>query len=182
MNYRGETTLKLRINESKYNLDWKEIGTETIYIGDERYRLPIYEKRLYPTIVIQVVPEENDNKEEIVWTVYYTPEFGRAGFKFVETGFFDSVEAMDYVDNELIGKFDIFDIINNAINEDVDTNSKDLAEQVLETFKSDVDRLKSIYASYMKLYKENKDNSDKLLDIADKIASITINIPDVFNK
>lgn len=103
--------MKLRINESKYNLDWKEVGTETIYIGDERYRLPIYEKCLYNKIVIQVVPEKDDNNEEIIWTVYYTPEIGKVGFKFAETGFFYSEEAMDYVDNELIEKFDIFDIV-----------------------------------------------------------------------
>ena len=112
--------MKLRINEPKYNLDWKEVGTETIYIGAERYRLPIYEKRLYNTIVIQVVPEENEN-EELVWTVYYTPEIGKAGFKLAETGFFDSKEAIDYVDNELIEKFDIFDINKNLdINESND--------------------------------------------------------------
>jgi len=98
------------IKEEKYNLDWKEVGTETIYIGAERYRLPIYEKCLYNKIVIQVVPEKDDDNEEIVWTVYYTPEFGRAGFKLAETGFFDSEEAMNYVDRELIEKFDIFDI------------------------------------------------------------------------
>lgn len=121
--------MKLRINESKYNLDWKEIGTETIYIGAERYRLPIYEKCLYNTIVIQVVPEENEN-EELVWTVYYTPEIGKAGFKLAETGFFDSKEAIDYVDNELVEKFDIFDINKNLdINESNDiTNNSSLVK------------------------------------------------------
>lgn len=64
---------------------------------------------MYNKIVIQAVPEEENN--EIIWSVYYTPEFGRAGFKFAETGFFNSEEAMDYVDNEFIGKFDIFDIV-----------------------------------------------------------------------
>lgn len=117
--------MKLRINESKYNLDWKEIGTKTIYIGTKRYRLPIYEKRLYNTIVIQVVPEDIEN-EELVWTVYYTPEIGKVGFKFAETGFFSSGEAIDYVDNELIEKFDIFDINKSLeINEsnDITNNS-----------------------------------------------------------
>ena len=133
--------MKLRINESKYNLDWKEVGTETIYIGDERYRLPIYEKRIYPTIVIQVVPEEDDNKEEIVWTIYYTPEIGKAGFKCVESGFFSSGEAMDYVDNEFIGKFDIFDINKNLeINE-----SKDMT--------NNSSRVKSSCAKMCKIYK-----------------------------
>lgn len=99
------------IKEEKYNLDWKEVGTEIIYIGAERYRLPIYEKCLYNKIVIQVVPEKDDDNEEIIWTVYYTPEFGRTGFKLAETGFFDSEEAMDYVDKELIKKFDVFDYI-----------------------------------------------------------------------
>lgn len=37
----------------------------------------------------------------------YTPEIGMAGFKFVESGFFTSGEAMDYVDNEFISKLDI---------------------------------------------------------------------------
>ena len=133
--------MKLRINESKYNLDWKEVGTETIYIGDERYRLPIYEKRIYPTIVIQVVPEEDDNKEEIIWTVYYTPEIGKAGFKCVESGFFNSEEAMDYVDNGFIGKFDVFDINKNLeINE-----SKDMT--------NNSSRVKSSCIKMCKIYK-----------------------------
>lgn len=97
------------IKEEKYNLDWKEVGVETIYIDDERYRLPIYEKCLYNKIVIQVVPEEENN--EIIWSIYYTPNIGKAGWKFVETGFFYSEEAMDYVDNELVKKFDVFDHI-----------------------------------------------------------------------
>lgn len=101
---KGKHIMKIRVNESKYNLDWKEVGTETIYIGAERYRLPIYEKCLYNKIVIQVVPEKDDDNEEIIWTVYYTPEFGKAGFKLAETGFFDSEEAMDYVDKELVKK------------------------------------------------------------------------------
>jgi len=129
--------MKLRINESKYNLDWKEIGTETIYIGDERYRLPIYEKRIYLAIVIQVVPEENEN-EELVWTVYYTPEIGKVGFKFAETGFFNSKEAIDYVDNELIEKFDIFDINKNLdINEsnDMTNNSSSVKSSCIKMCK-----------------------------------------------
>ena len=92
--------MKLRINENKYNLDWKEVGAKTIYIDAERYRLPIYGKTLYNKIAIQVTPEEEN--DEIIWTVYYTPEIGKAGFKCVESGFFSSGEAMDYVDNELI--------------------------------------------------------------------------------
>lgn len=96
--------MKLYIHESKYNLDWKEIGTETLYIDDDRLRLPIYEKRI-DKIVIQVVPEEDN--DELVWTVYYTPEIGMAGFKFVESGFFTSGEAIDFVDNEFIPEFNI---------------------------------------------------------------------------
>ena len=97
------------IKEEKYNLDWKEVGVETIYIDDERYRLPIYEKRLYKKIAIQVTPEEEN--DEIIWSVYYNTDTGRAGWKFAETGFFDCEEAMDYVDKELVKKFDVFDYI-----------------------------------------------------------------------
>ena len=60
-------------------------------------------------IAIQVTPEEENN--EIIWSVYYTPNIGKAGWKFVETGFFDSEEARDYVDKELVKKFDVFDYI-----------------------------------------------------------------------
>ena len=96
--------IKLYINESINYKDWEEIGTETLYINDDRLRLPRYEKRI-DKIVIHVVPE--DDNDELIWTVYYTPEIGMAGFKFVESGFFTSGEAMDYVDNEFISKLDI---------------------------------------------------------------------------
>lgn len=95
---------KSTVVKESYHNDWEEIGTETLYINDDRLRLPRYEKRI-DKIVIHVVPE-NDN-DELVWTVYYTPEIGMAGFKFVESGFFTSGEAIEFVDNEFIPKLSI---------------------------------------------------------------------------
>jgi len=99
----------------------EEIGTKTLYINDDRLRLPRYEKRI-DTIVIQVVPE--DDNDELVWTVYYTPEIGMAGFKFVESGFFTSGEAMDYVDNEFISKLDIYESLTEKISDQDYSQSK----------------------------------------------------------
>ena len=113
--------IKLYINESINYKDWEEIGTETLYINDDRLRLPRYEKRI-DKIVIQVVPE--DDNDELVWTVYYTPEIGMAGFKFVESGFFTSGEAMDYVDNELISKLDIDESLTEKISDQDYSQSK----------------------------------------------------------
>jgi hypothetical protein len=112
--YKVESVKTRTIREARYGLDWKEIKTQSLYIGNNEYvKLPVYERRLYNNIVIHVVPEETDEVGEIVYRVYYTPSIGKAGFKQVESDFFSSGEAMDYVDNELIGKFDIFDIVKN---------------------------------------------------------------------
>lgn len=108
------------VKESYYN-NWEEIGTETLYIDDDRLRLPRYEKRI-DKIVIQVVPE--DDNDELVWTVYYTPEIGMAGFKLVESGFFTSGEAMDYVDNEFISKLDINESLTEKISDQDYSQSK----------------------------------------------------------
>lgn len=66
--------------------------------------------------------------------------------------------------------------------EGLDDSAKDIAEQVLETLKTDINRLNAIYGSYIKIYRENKDNENKLLEIVDKISSITIDIPEIFSK
>ena len=113
--------IKLYINESINYKDWEEIGTETLYINDDRLRLPRYEKRI-DKIVIHVVPE--DDNDELIWTVYYTPEIGMAGFKFVESGFFTSGEAMDYVDNEFISKLDIDESLTEKISDQDYSQSK----------------------------------------------------------
>ncbi len=68
------------------------------------------------------------------------------------------------------------------ISEDVDDSTKDLAEQILETFLSDVNELKGIYLSYRKLYVENKDNNEVLFKIADNLSSIVIDIPEFLKK
>lgn len=113
--------IKLYINESINYKDWEDIGTETLYINDDRLRLPRYEKRI-DKIVIHVVPE--DDNDELIWTVYYTPEIGMAGFKFVESGFFTSGEAMDYVDNEFISKLDIDESLTEKISDQDYSQSK----------------------------------------------------------
>ena len=112
----GKLLSEAVIREDKYDLSWKEVGNEIIYMDDDRLKLPIYEKRVYNHIVIQVVPEESN--DELIWTVYYTPNIGKDGFKLAETGFFSSGEAMDYVDDELIGKFDIFNMQKESITEE----------------------------------------------------------------
>lgn len=125
--------MKLYIQESKYDLDWKEIGTETLYINDDRLRLPRYEKRINE-VVIQVVPEDDNN--ELVWTVYYTPEIGMAGFKFVETGFFTSGEAIDYVDNEFIPKLDLNEAMAYNLSND-ESRRKEIADRFGKSFTPD---------------------------------------------
>ena len=123
--------IKLHINESINYNNWEEIGTETLYINDDRLRLPRYEKRI-DKIVIQIIPE--DDNDELVWTVYYTPEIGMAGFKFVESGFFTSGEAMDYVDNELISKLTESAAYNLSNNE---SRRKEIADRFGRTFTPD---------------------------------------------
>ena len=91
--------MKLRIKESNYDLGWKEIGTETLYINYDRVRLPMYEKRI-GKLVIHVIPEDYDG--EILWTAYYTPEIGQVGFKYIDSDFTNSEDAMEYVDNKFI--------------------------------------------------------------------------------
>ena len=118
------------VKESYYN-NWEEIGTETLYINDDRLRLPRYEKRI-DKIVIHVVPE--DDNDELVWTVYYTPEIGMAGFKFVESGFFTSGEAIDYVDNEFIPKLSIDEeyMIEKVSDKDYSQSKKGIAYKVFQ--------------------------------------------------
>ncbi len=137
--YKVESVKTRTIREARYGLDWKEIKTQSLYIGNNEYvKLPVYERRLYNNIVIHVVPEETDEVGEIVYRVYYTPSIGRAGFKQVESGFFSSGEAMDYVDNELIGKFDIFESLNEEVQDNVAIIDFDKAELVSGKFSSSI--------------------------------------------
>jgi hypothetical protein len=126
-----ESIRQKRSVKESYRNNWEEIGTETLYINDDRLRLPRYEKRI-DKIVIHVVPE--DDNDELVWTVYYTPEIGMAGFKFVESGFFTSGEAMDYVDNEFIPKLSIDEeyMIEKISDKDYSQSKKGIAYKVFQ--------------------------------------------------
>lgn len=94
--------MKLVFKESNHN-DWEEVAYETLYFADGREHLPIYGKSFGDNVMVHITPEEEDG--ELVWTIYYSPDFGNAGFKFVETGFFTSEEAIDYVYSDVLKRF-----------------------------------------------------------------------------
>ena len=95
--------MKLVFKESSHN-DWEEVAYETLYFADGREHLPIYGKSFGDNVMVHITPEEEDG--ELIWTVYYSPDFGNAGFKFAETGFYNSDDAIDYVYKYLLKRLD----------------------------------------------------------------------------
>lgn len=131
------------LKEEYYDLGWKEVGTETIYTDEGRQRLPIYEKRINRKEVIQVVPEQEE--DYIVWTVYYTHEIGKEGFRLIESGFFDSEEAMGYVDKMMSKKVKSDDLDESPISESFskDDDLQDLIQEFEQEYDSSVTSINS---------------------------------------
>ncbi|MBO7212360.1 MAG: hypothetical protein J6V44_15340 [Methanobrevibacter sp.] len=111
--------MKLVFKESNHN-DWEEVAYETLYIGDDRLHLPIYGKFFGNNDAVHITPEEEDG--ELVWTIYHSPDFGNTGFKFVETGFLTSEEAIDYVYSSVLKRFGLSE--RNRIKEAYDSKAR----------------------------------------------------------